>query len=92
MDFICIKRCDNKSVNTYFTDKTYFYEVGKRYTYNFVGEQSGYKKNPLYDGIKYCGYVTDAFIKQYFVPMYEYDHLLREVDNLFDEYLLEINE
>ena len=84
MEYICIKDCDNREVNTYCNDKVFTYTFGERYVFNM---NLNYLKNIIYHKGTYKGYVTNEFIHKYFTPKYLYDILLDDINKLFSNTL-----
>ena len=85
MDYVCIKECNNSASNLYPNDKVYFYEKWKVYQYYITAH---YTRNTIYSNSSYCGWVTNEFIKEYFMLKTEFDVLLNEIDGIFEGNLI----
>ena len=88
MEYICIKSCNNKEVNTYCNDKVFNYSLGQRYVFTM---NLNYLKNIIYHNGVYQGYVTNELIHKYFMPKYMYDIMLDDVDKMFNKTLEQFN-
>jgi hypothetical protein len=90
MNFVCIKDCNNQSLNLFKNEKVYFYKKGVVYDYAFSPH---YTKSAIKTVNEiYCGYVTNDFVSEHFMPKYEYDRILTEIDRLYDRLLINENE
>lgn len=85
MNFLCIEDCDSSTQITYPTDRIYNYKKGVMYDYAY----SCYGKGPIkkVSDNRYLGYATDEFIRQYFIPEYEMNRILIEVEEMCNKIL-----
>ncbi len=88
MNFVCIKDCNNESLNIFKTEIVFFYRKGEVYDYLFSHLYTRASIKRVSDD-KCLGYVTNDFIKENFIPKYEYDRILNEVDILYNKLINE---
>ena len=90
MNFVCIKDCNNEALTLFKTERVFYYRKGMVYDYAFSDYYTRASIKKASDNT-YLGFVTNDFVSENFMPQYEYNRILGEVDKMYENLLINNN-